>query len=100
LFQCRHRRVAPVPPQLLKNLESMPVSQLEIEDDSVVVVYQCEGSRFLSGRGSVYGVGFVAEHTGHQLQYALIVIDYENAHPALGSIWDTSDWESPSIEYR
>jgi len=42
------RRVPPVPPQLLKNLESVPVSQLQIENDSVVFVHQRQRARFLA----------------------------------------------------
>ena len=57
-----------IPPQLLKNLEPVPVPQLEIEDYSVVVVHERERSRFLAGRRRVDRVGFVVEYAGDQLE--------------------------------
>src|SRR5258706_990097 len=79
------RGVSAVAPQLLQDLESMPVAKLKIEDNSIVVVHEGESTCLFARGRHVYGVGFVAKHSGDQLQYRLVVIDYEDAHLAPGS---------------
>src|SRR5687768_4414375 len=74
------RRPASRSPQLLKNLEAVPVAKIEIEDDSVVVVDQRESSRFLSRRSEVDRVRLVAEYALHEIQDRVIIIDDQDTH--------------------
>ena len=66
---------ASVPPQLLEDLKTVPVSQLQIENYSVVVVDERQRPCLLARGRHVHGVRFVAEYTGDELQYCSIVIN-------------------------
>ena len=72
-----------VPPQLLKNFEPVPVPELEVEDDAVIFVDERKHPGLFTRRSGVDGVRFIAQHTRDELQYRLIIIDYENPHPVL-----------------
>jgi hypothetical protein len=76
----KHRRPATVSAELLQNLEAVPVSQLEIEHDAVVLVDEGKHPRFLSGACGVHGVAVIAQNAGDQLQDRAIVINCQNAH--------------------
>src|SRR5689334_14730669 len=80
-----HRSVTAVSPQLLQNLKPVSVAQLQIEDDAVVLVDECEGARFFARRSGIDGIALVAQYARNQLQYRLVIIDYENSHPVSGS---------------
>jgi hypothetical protein len=77
--------------QLLEDLEPVTVSELEIENDSIVLVDHRERSGFFAAGCDVDGVGFVPQHALDQFQYGAVVVDYENAHSAVIVI---------SLEYR
>ena len=83
--------MTPVATKLLKDLEAMSVAELQVEDDAIVVVDERQGPRLLASRSSVHSIRFVAQHTRDELQYRLIIIDYENAHPVLVEVYPTGD---------
>ena len=82
--------VTPFPDPNVRNLKNSKAqnekdAKLKIEDNSIVVVHEGESTCLFARGRHVYGVGFVAKHSGDQLQYRLVVIDYEDAHLAPGS---------------
>jgi len=52
-----------------------PVSQLQVENDSVVLVHERQRARFLAGGRRVYGVCFVAQHARDELHYRSVIIN-------------------------
>ena len=66
--------------QLLEDLETVTISELEIEDDSVVLVHQRQSACLLAGGRRIDGVRFIAQDPRDQLQNRFVVVDYEDAH--------------------
>jgi hypothetical protein len=75
-----HRRPPSRAPQLLQNLEAVPVAEVEIEDDPVVVVDERKRARLLARRREVDCVRLVAQHAFHQVQDRVIIVDDQDAH--------------------
>jgi hypothetical protein len=66
--------------QLLEDLEPVTVPELEIENDSIVLVDHRQRPGLLAAGCDVDGVGLIPQHAHYQLQYGAVVVDYENAH--------------------
>ena len=82
----QHGCTPPAATQLLQNLESVSVSELQVENDSVVLVDERERPGFLAARGQVYRVGLILQHAADQLEDCAIVVDYENSHSTFAVI--------------
>ena len=54
--------------------------ELEVEDDSIILVYKGKHASLFTRRRGVDGVGLVVQHARDQLQYCAVVVNYQNAH--------------------
>jgi hypothetical protein len=77
------------------------VSELQIQNYSIVIVDERERPGFLTTRGHVNGVSLVAQDALDQLEDRAIVVDYENSHStfAIIELRSGKNWQAP-LDYR
>jgi hypothetical protein len=68
------------PSQLLENLEAVTVTELEIENDSIILIYKCEQPGILTRVGNVDRIAIFGQNPPDQVRYTLVIFGNQNTN--------------------